>query len=147
MVLDRDFNGDYPLPEDAVRLTVGDARLGNALSVGDPVRLLTAGGRAVSTYAAPFNPGDGVSAERVAPDAGDAPDAWRASPCGASPGRVNCLLDPAPAELVVSEVMANPIDEGTGEYVELFNAGEAPIDLAGGRCATVRGLRLDGGHP
>ncbi len=38
---------------------------------------------------------------------------------------------PAGFELVISEVMANPLDEATGEYVEIANVGTAPVDLAG----------------
>jgi len=51
----------------------------------------------VATYAHPFNPGNGVSAERIAPvggddDPGDVADNWIGSPCpaGGSPGGPNC---------------------------------------------------------
>lgn len=35
------------------------------------------------------------------------------------------------AQIVFSEIMANPLDESTGEFVELLNLGESPIDLNG----------------
>ncbi len=37
--------------------------------------------------------------------------------------------------VVINEVMANPLDEDRGEFVELYNWGDAPIDLSGWRLA------------
>ncbi|KPL18634.1 MAG: hypothetical protein AMJ92_07070 [candidate division Zixibacteria bacterium SM23_81] len=37
--------------------------------------------------------------------------------------------------IVINEVMANPLDEDTGEFVELYNCGDVPIDLSGWRLA------------
>ena len=135
VVLDRDYVGGYALPGEVALLTVPDARLGNSLSLGDPVELRMPNGvQVVSAFSHPFNPGNGVSAERQAPDEGAS---WVASPCGASPGEANCAAGggPAPApgdlSLVISEVMANPLDERTGEFVEVYNAGDAVAELAG----------------
>jgi len=132
VVLDPDYVEGYDLPQGTVLLTVEDSALGNGLSLGDPITLL-AGATVVSTYAHPFDPGNGVSAERSAPEAEDGPAAWAASPCGASPGADNCTLaPPAGGEgLRISEVMANPLDEATGEFVELLNLGPRAVDLAG----------------
>ena len=35
---------------------------------------------------------------------------------------------PAAGELVLTEVMANPADEATGEYLELMNPSAGPVD-------------------
>jgi len=35
------------------------------------------------------------------------------------------------ADVVINEVLANPLDEDTGEFVELFNRGQAAVDVAG----------------
>ena len=35
------------------------------------------------------------------------------------------------ADIVITEVMANPVSESKGEFVELYNAGDAPVDLDG----------------
>ena len=142
VVVDPDYDplgdpatGGYEIAPDAVIVTVEGARLGNGLATSDPVELLASDGQTVvSTYGHPFNPGNGVSAERIAPDAGDEPGTWVPSPCSLSPGAPNCAaaVDPEPTQtLVITEVMANPIDEGTGEFVEILNMGESPIDLAG----------------
>ena len=135
VILDPDYAGGYDIPGDALLLTVAPTGLGNGLAVGDPVRIrLPDSGPVVSAYAAPFNPGNGVSAERVSVDGPDgAPGTWRASPCQASPGRRNCIRGrvEGPADVVITEVMANPTDEGSGEFVELLNRGAAPVDLAG----------------
>lgn len=37
----------------------------------------------------------------------------------------------APARVLFSEILANPLDESTGEFVELYNAGDEPVDLNG----------------
>lgn len=34
-------------------------------------------------------------------------------------------------EVIINEVMANALDEDTGEYVELYNNGAAPVNIAG----------------
>ncbi len=130
VVLDPDFDGDFVIAPDAITLTIGNARIGNGLSTGDPVRLRAPGQETVvSAYEDPFDPGDGISAERVELDG----ERFVASPCGHSPGRANCIGMPpaAPALVLLTEVMANPLDESTGEYVELLNLGDAPLDLTG----------------
>lgn len=54
---------------------------------------------------------------------------------------VLCLpggLRAAPGHIVsvaINEVMANPLDEDSGEFVELYNWSDAPVDLAGWRLA------------
>jgi len=40
-----------------------------------------------------------------------------------------------PADVILNEVLANSLDEDTGEFVELFNRGLEPIDLSGWRLA------------
>ena len=45
-----------------------------------------------------------------------------------------CLIlagEAAGAEIVISEVLADPHDESKGEFVELYNAGDEPVDLDG----------------
>jgi len=134
VVLDTGFDGDYELPPGAVLLSTGDAQLGNGLAVGDPVGLLLPDGATLlSSYSFPFNPGNGVSAERRAPDAPDKADAWLGCPCAASPGAPNCVFAPPEPQglrrLLITEVMANPLNEATGEFVELYNAGDLPLQV------------------
>ena len=33
--------------------------------------------------------------------------------------------------IVINEVMADPVSESTGEFVEIYNAGDEAVDLAG----------------
>ncbi len=143
LVLDAEYAGQYAIPPDVVLLRTGDTTLGSGLATDDPVSLLPPGdSRPVATFSFPFNPGDGISAERVDLAAPDLADNWVASPCGASPGIDNCANsgDPSPVDralgvtgLVISEVIANPLDERTGELVELYNAGPDAVTLAGYR--------------
>jgi len=133
VVLDPDYPDVADLPVDTLLLTVDDRSLSNGLSAGDPVLLkLPDENTLVSAYEAPFDPGDGVSAERTAPDA----DTFSPSPCGASPGALNCVAgggspEPGQSQVVITEVMANPVDERRDEFVEVMNLGDAPVDLAG----------------
>ncbi len=138
LVLDPDYAGQYdPLPAGAVLLTVATtATLGNGLSTSDPITIELPGGtQAVDRYSTPFDPGNAISVEKISVEEGDTAVNWIASPCGMSPGAPNCAADqggqPDPSGLVVTEVMANPIDEATGEFVELLNIGDQPIDAAG----------------
>ena len=136
VILDPDYPDVAALPPGATLLTVDDTSISNGLSTGDPVLLrLPDGNTIVSAYEEPFDPGDGISAERTSPDAGT----FAPSPCGSSPGRANCIgapVEPPPdgepqVLLLITEVMANPVDERRGEYVELMNLGEDAVDLAG----------------
>lgn len=132
IILDSGFDGDHEIPAEALRLTTDDASIGNGLAVGDPVELIAPDGNTVvSRYAEPFDPGDDRSAARVELDS----EVFQASPCGKSPGAPNCAAAPAPDPggplLHITEVMANPLVESSGEYIELINLGEAPVDLAG----------------
>ncbi len=34
-------------------------------------------------------------------------------------------------QILFSEIMANPLDESTGEFIELYNASDSPVDLNG----------------
>ena len=35
------------------------------------------------------------------------------------------------ADIIISEIMANAIDEDTGEFIELYNTGDEPVNVAG----------------
>ena len=135
VVLDRDYAADYTIDPDAVVLKVDGSRLGNALSVSDTVSIrVDASSPPLSTYSHPLNPGNGVSASRISIDAADAPTSWLPSVCGATPGYANCLAEPggdSSSPLVITEVMANPLNEGTGEFVEIFNRSEEAMELTG----------------
>jgi len=48
----------------------------------------------------------------------------------AAVGRLGRAQAEAPT-IVINEVMANPLDEDTGEFVELYNWGDVPVDLGG----------------
>jgi hypothetical protein len=137
LVVDPDYAGQYDLPTGVVRVTTSDATIGNGLSnSGDAVLLFEADGvTAIDSFRFPADHGDGVSHERIDLDADDSEDNWGASLCveGHSAGLPSCTADEpeaADAGLLISEVLANPLNERTGEFVEVFNAGAEPVDLA-----------------
>jgi hypothetical protein len=139
VIVDSEYAGEYGLGVNTVVLTLEDSTLGNALAVGDEVYLYEADGEhLVDAFQWPFNPGNGTSAERAATSGIlDSASNWLASTCasGSSPGAQNCIATGASAgdesgfDLVITEVMSNPLDEGTGEFVEIYNAGSSDVDL------------------
>jgi len=137
LVVDAEYDGDYDLPTGVVLVTTEDTSLGNNLAVGDPVSLLEDDGvGVVDRFGHPSNPGNGVSMEKIDLLGGDGADNWRASTCalGASPGERNCVSGSASESeltLIISEVMANPLVESTGEFVEVYNFGDEPVDASG----------------
>ena len=139
LVLDAEYAGTYAIPPGTVLLTTPDTTIGTGLSTNDPIKLRAPkGAAAVSTYYFPFNPGNGVSAEKIDLLVGDVEQNWAASSCNATPGLANCVATVGGSEatlstasIVISEVMANAKVEAIGEFVELFNAGPVGIDLAG----------------
>ncbi len=137
IVVDAEFAGDFEVPPGTVVMTTTDTHIGNGLAIRDDVDLLL-GDWLIDSYHFPFNAGNGISVERIWDRATDAAENWVASPCptGSSPGGNNCAIggDAGGAgisdfTLVITEVLANALDEDTGEYVEIYNYGAEPIDL------------------
>lgn len=136
VILDRGYAYDYYLPTDIVLLTTGDSTLGNGLSVSDKVYLYqTDGTTLIDSYTFASDPGDGYAIEKVDYAAGDAAANWAraAASCtrGRSPGRLNGSAGGICEAILINEVMNNPLNEDTGEFIELYNAGVDTIDLAG----------------
>lgn len=139
LIVDSNFAANYTIPAGIAVLTTGDNHIGNGIATTDPVHLLESDGAStVDTWLSPFNPGNGFSVEKVSALSGDAVANWEAATscaAGSSPGLENCIsytpIAGGTTTLVLSEVMANPLNESTGEYVEVFNDGTAAIDLWG----------------
>lgn len=136
IILDSGYTYDYYLPSDIVLLTTGDATLGNGLSLSDKVYLYqTDGTTLISSFTFPSDPGDGYSLERVDYSVGDVTGNWAraqlACTRGRSPGRLNGQAGGICDPLIITELMNNPLDEDTGEFIEIFNAGADTIDLLG----------------
>ncbi len=129
VIVDPEYASGYGIPADVVLVAPQNTTLGNGLATNDRITLYDADGTTVlSTFAHPFDPGNGVSAERVDLMRPDLETNWRASPCTQSAGRPNCAPVTLADGLIISEVMSNPLDETTGEFIELFNGTEQPID-------------------
>ncbi|MDP2305414.1 MAG: lamin tail domain-containing protein [Pseudomonadota bacterium] len=135
VVLDSDYSSGYTLDASVVLLTTGDTTLGNGLTTADQVTLFESdGSTVVATYGYASDPGDGTSMEMVDLGTGDASGNWRASGCsrGSSPGGAHCFPESGDTnDLVITEVMSNPLSESTGEYIEVYNPSSSEIDLAG----------------
>ena len=134
VIVDPNFTGGYLIPADVTLLTTGDQTIGNGLSNGtDPVTLFDSDGTTlIDAFTFPSDPGNGVSTEKVDYTLGDVQTNWAASTCptGHSLGRLSCNAGGVGNLLVINEIMNNPLNEQTGEFVELQNLGSS-IDLAG----------------
>ncbi len=133
VILDSDYgeiSSPYDIGAGAILLTIPNAAIGSGLSVSDPITLWR-NGAVVSTYLYPFNPGNGLSAERIDAEAADTAGNWMPSPCGMSPGSANGSSCGSPPTIVISEVMASPAIATEEEFVELYNYGSDPVELAG----------------
>jgi len=139
LIVDRNVVADYTIPAGIAVLTTGDNHIGNGIATTDPIHLLEFDGAStIDTWLAPYNPGNGLSVEKVNALSGDAVANWEtATSCaaGSSPGLENCIsytpIAGGTTTLVISEVMANPLVESTGEFVEVYNDGSVAIDLWG----------------
>jgi hypothetical protein len=135
VVVDPEYDGVYGIDSGVTVVTTGDTTLGNGLTTSDKVTLYeNDGSTVISTFSYPTDPGDGVSLELYSIEGGDAAGMWRASQCadGHSPGAAHCFPESGdPADLILTEIMANPVTESTGEYIEIYNPTGSDIDLAG----------------
>lgn len=132
VLVDPEYPGGYDIPAGTTVVTVGNTTIGSGLATSDPVTLYATDGITIlATYAHPFDPGNGVSVERVDLNGADLATNWRASPCMQSAGRPNCAPETLAAGIIVSEVMANPTNETTGELIEIYNGTTSPVDVAG----------------
>jgi hypothetical protein len=52
---------------------------------------------------------------------------------------------PVEGDVVVNEIMYHPTPDGPGEWVELYNRGEAPVDLGGWQLVDAVGFRFPEG--
>ena len=146
-ILDANYAYDYYLPTDAILLKTDDSTLGNGLSVSDTVTLLGSDGTTViDAFSSPADPGDGYAIERVDYAGADSADNWAPATdyCdrGRSPARLNGAAGGICEPLIITEVMANPLTEDTGEFIEIFNAGSVAVDLAGLKIADRRGAAV-----
>ncbi len=138
VIVDAEYNGSYNIPAGITVVATEDTSLGNGLSIRDEIRLWD-GDHLIDLYGFPFNAGNGRAVERIRSRATDSRDNWVASPCptGASPGTDNCAVGGTTGgsgtslvEVVLTEIMANALDEDLMEYVEIYNYGTTPVDLA-----------------
>ena len=162
LILDSEYADEYELPPKVILLTTKNTTLGNGLQINDPITLFDESGtKIIDTYSHPFNPKNGISAERVDVDAGDVPENWKASihPSGSTPGQENSVSElevdlppvdePDPEEtkpqppiqqILINEIMHSPDTKAEQtEWIELFNPNLQHIDLSGWRVEDASG--------
>jgi hypothetical protein len=108
----------YDFPAQTLVVTVGNTTLGDGLSATDPVVLIDASDDTVSSYGTPgdmndnipFDPGDGVSAERVSPFVIDHEMNWIgcADSAGCTPGGPNSTYSSSEVTIPLSGFYLTP---------------------------------------
>ncbi|MBN1150941.1 lamin tail domain-containing protein [candidate division WOR-3 bacterium] len=95
-----DFYQPYTFGDSSLIVTVGNTTLGNGLSTTDPLILLDSFQNTISSYGTPmdsmdsipFDPGDGISVERLNPYLEDLEKNWFPSKDSCTPGMDNSVL-------------------------------------------------------
>lgn len=135
VIVDPDYDGTYGIDAAVTQLTTNDSTVGNGLTTSDKITLYEADGSTIAaTFSFPKDPGDGTSMEMYDLASADVGGNWRPSACASesSPGSGNCFPPSGDQSgLIITEVMANAVDENSGEYVELYNPTALEIDASG----------------
>jgi hypothetical protein len=140
VILDSEYAGDYTIPEEALRFKTDDKALGNGLATNDTVTLVDGQGRHIDSFSQPFDPGNGVSAERISL----ATQEWRPStdPSGSSPGSPNNFWvseeqtgeppQEGPLDIIINELMPTPDTRaGHPEWIEIHNRSTETVSISG----------------
>jgi hypothetical protein len=135
LILDPGYAYVYWLLNGITLLTTGDQSLGNGLAQGDSVYLYKSDGTTlIDSFTFPSSLPSGTSWEKVDYGVGDAAGNWRRANLSCvrsfSPGLYNGSAGGICDQVLINEVMSNPLNEDRGEYIELYNAGYEPVDLA-----------------
>ncbi len=118
LIVDNDYAGQYASPAAVTVVTVDDSTLGSGLATSDTVHLYEADGYAViDSYGFPFNAGNGNSVEKIDLEAGDIDANWVVSPCGHTPGAVNC------ADSLIITACDDGIDNDGDGWIDLDDPG------------------------
>ena len=139
VILDSEYAGEYQIPDTAVLLTTKNTTLGDGLTTNDPITLFDETGKTIDTYLHPFNPGNGISVEKLDPLKGDELDNWKASRdvSGSTAGKENSHLKPQPEPTEPSRrlVIIGPdnVEEGGVEIfrIEVQANGEKDVGWEG----------------
>jgi len=137
LVLDRDYASapdsegymPYQFISGTIILTTKNSAIGNGLSTTDPVILINQYGDTVDTYGTPwdghdslpFDPGDGVSVERVFPGIPDQGSNWSACvwTSGSTPGDQNSVTPYMGVGLSWKDMRISPEEPLPGEDVQI----------------------------
>ncbi len=134
VILDSEYAGEYDSPPTAILLTTKNTTLGDGFTTNDQITLFDKNHKRVDTYSHPFNPGNGISVEKIDPLKGDAADNWKASndKSNSTPGRKNSPIVPEPTrELVITGPDSIEIDSAEIFLVEMRINGTKDVNWKG----------------
>jgi hypothetical protein len=135
LILDRDYVKrdsvnwqPYALPDSVLILTTDDHTIGDGLATNDPLILFGASPACTTSFGTPdlddgfpFDPGDGISWERIDLERGDTLDNWYPSldPSGGTPGRQNSAMTAYDLGLDSASIFYYPARLKTGEDLRI----------------------------
>jgi hypothetical protein len=135
LVLDRDYVKwdsvnwqPYDLPDSVLVLTTDDHTIGDGLSTNDPLILFSTAQPCTTSFGTPllddgfpFDPGDGISWERIDLDRPDTADNWYPSldTSGGTPGRQNRAMTAYDLGLDSASILFYPARLKTGEDLQI----------------------------
>ena len=134
VILDSEYAGEYDIPPTAILLTTKNTTLGDGLTTNDQISLFDKNHKRVDTYSHPFNPGNGISAEKIDPLKGDTPDNWKAcnDKSGSTPGQKNSPIAPEPIRsLVITGPDSIEIDSAETFLIEMRINGAKDVNWKG----------------
>ncbi|KPL10488.1 hypothetical protein AMJ71_02960 [candidate division TA06 bacterium SM1_40] len=130
----------YDLPPQTVVLTVGNTTLGDGLSTTDPIFLCLPESPCIDTYGTPeidddgipYDPGDGISMERLDPWLGDCEENWAPSSAaaGSTPGGANASATRIDLATVELDAVPQRVDIGDAVTLKAYvaNLGRQTVD-------------------
>jgi len=134
------YSQPYELPESTLILTVGNTTIGDGLSTKDPLILFSVADSCTTSFGTPFveddfpfDPGDGISLERIELNAPDSIWNWYPAidPQGCTPGRENSVTNAFDLALNENLISFTPavlkIGEDASIKIGVVNKGLRPV--------------------
>ncbi len=119
----------YDFPEQTLIVTIGNTTIGDGLSATDPIVLIDVSDDTVSSYGTPneqndgipFDPGDGISAERISPYVADHEMNWIAcsDSSGCTPGGPNSTYGESELAIPHHGFLVTPLHVEPNEQVTI----------------------------
>ncbi len=123
------YSQPYSFPDSTLIITVGNTTIGNGLQTTDPLIIYSTISSDTSTFGTPFDttddfpydPGDGISWERIEITEPDTPNNWHSSldPTGSTPGQENSASNADDLAIDTLSIIFIPTELKSGEDLQI----------------------------